>query len=118
MRVQNVIALAGVIAIIALALGATTVYRINSSVQEQLIVQPVETSVSQNVQCGINLGTVCSTESVVPCVYVGYGTTTKTLYIHDGSTFSASPNISASTHTITTSIYSTSTDTTEYCTHL
>ena len=66
MSVRKVVALAGLIAIIAVALGAATVYRINSSVQEQVIVQPVEAEVSQNVQCGVNLGTVCSTESVVP----------------------------------------------------
>ena len=92
----------------------------NSSVLKEIIVQPVETEISQNVSCGANLGSVCSTEPTVGCVDVSYGTTTETSYIFNDSTSATSPTVNSTTFTTTLSVSSESTEiiTTEACTHL
>jgi len=92
----------------------------SSSVLKEIIVQPVEIEISQNVSCGANLGSVCSTEPTVGCVDVSYGTTTETSYVFNGSTFVAGPrlNSTAFTTTLPSSSEITEIITTEACTHL
>jgi hypothetical protein len=92
----------------------------NSSVLEEIIVQPVETEISQNVACGPDLGTICSTASMVPCVDISTGTTIETSYVYNHSTYSTNPDMNGSITTASISVSSTRTNviTTEYCTHL